>query len=198
MYDQGSAFVISKRRVATAIAILFGVLLLSFGIYWFTHYTRVSIKNEGSIPFTLTIDGSKKNIKGNTSLWVKNGSYLYQGVAKPNKTEISIVNTLDTDTTTELVFNYTIYTNAAIRDALCNPTNQQPCDIRADQLTVTFVEDYSWAVVKQSAPNTNDRWAVLQLQNGKWEVRFAPEPNTGNLGLLGVFPSSVGEVIREN
>ncbi len=198
MYVSGNSFVISKKRVATVIAILCGVLLLSFGVYWFTHYTRVSIKNEGSIPFILTIGGNEKNIKGDTSLWVKNGSYLYQGVGKPDKTEISIVNTLDTDTTTELVFNYTIYTNAAIRDTLCKSINQQSCNIQADQLNVTFVEDYNWVVVKQSAPNTDDRWAVLQLQNGKWEVRFKPESNTGNLGLLGVFPSSVGEVIREN
>lgn len=177
--------------------------VLGVAIGWFSGHTKISIVNENKKPITIELADKKYSIQpsDSKSLWLTNGSYTYRTVMNSDNSDISIVNNFNTENTSNLTFNYSVFEKNTIKDFLCEEVvKSSDCTISDQSFTVTFLEDYNWAVIQGSITNQEPQWVILRLENGTWSVKYGPETknNAGSISQLGAFPPSVEELINED
>lgn len=184
---------ISTHRKLVIIVVAIGLIIGVAGLVLWQQFRIITVHTD-TTPVTLELNRKTYQVTSKTKrIIVRPNVYPYRATATTNGQPISLISTIDTSGhKNTLNLNYGMYTTQAIIDVLCSTDTHTPCLFNSRTIKVTYLENYQWAVVAINSPVVGKGSAVLQANNGKWDVVGGPGTDTISDG---DWPQSVREAL---
>jgi hypothetical protein len=186
----------SRNLIILAAPVLL-LLLILVGVTTYMNHHRKLVVSSDKTPLTLQLNDTTYTVsKPKQSITLLPAVYNYRVKAPTDNGDVTLEGTIDLTEvkSKELNIRFGLYNKSAVSDALCATwSGDDECPYQPEYFTVQYFESYKWAVVTIKHPTLGTAFAVLQADNGSWNIEDGPgtDIKTG-----GYYPEAVEEAIK--
>lgn len=183
--------------------IIFVLILLILVVGGLIIYSKIS-SNHRSLHVTTDTTGVDFEVgdqtfqlsSKETDISLRPQAYNYRAAYTSDGNRIVLTGKLDmtTQKVAKIVLNFSLYNKQVVFDTICNSFGP-PCPFSVQDLKITYLENYSWAVVVINSPSLGRAFAVLQVENGSWKVMDGPATDINGSGF---YPDSVVKELSDD
>jgi hypothetical protein len=179
------------------VVLVIAVVLLGIFVLLNRHSPPKLLIKTDSSPIKVQLNDTSYTISSQRTLTLEPGTYNYRAIRDVNGKRIVLQGALDLleDKTQTLELNYKIYTGSAILSTLCEVLQtDSSCPLQVADLTISYHENFRWAVVLINSGELGISKAVLKTVSGTWDTVEGPATD---IATGGYYPESVEKALHD-